>query len=135
MIASFMRVSIPLALLTFTSACVNGVNECECFFADRAIALNVVDDVQETPIDDFFVELVVNGDARGEPDECSAAFREGNTCSFGDETGVYNVIVRAPLYRTSELVVRVAEESNSEICCSARLAAKDVQARLIPSGE
>jgi hypothetical protein len=121
-----------LAVLTALVGCTGGF-ECECFFADRAVTLTVVDAVTQRGIDDFFVELIVNEEPRGEPAECNARFREGNTCSFGDEPGRYHVIVRAPGFETREAVARVAEEANSELCCNALLSAKSIELQLTPA--
>lgn len=119
-----------MASLPLGAACTGFA--CECFFADRAVTLVVVDDATARGIDDFFVEAIVNDVPVGEPPECNARFREGNTCSFGEEPGIYHVIVRAPGYATREAVARVAEEADSDLCCNALLASKTVEIALTP---
>jgi hypothetical protein len=122
---------LAFAALLAVVGCTGGF-ECECFFADRAVTLTVIDAATQRGIDDFFVELIVNEQARGEPVECNARFRDGNTCSFGDEPGRYHVIVRAPGFETREAVTRIAEEANSELCCNALLSSKRIDLQLTP---
>jgi len=121
----------PLAASLPLGAACTGFT-CECFFADRAVTLVVVDDATARGVDDFFVEAIVNDVPIGEPPECNARFREGNTCSFGEEPGIYHVIVRAPGYETREAVARVAEEADSDLCCNALLASKNIEIALTP---
>ena len=118
-----------LALL-MVSGCTGG-DMCTCNLADVAVVIEVFDELEDSPVDDFAVEVIQNGQPIGEPPGCIQGFREeGNSCGFGDETGIYHVTVLSPGYQSREFVVRVAAEEDSELCCRARLSAKLVTVRL-----
>ena len=100
---------------------------------DGAVGLAVDDADTNEGITNFVVEVIHNGDPMGEPIECQGRAEDSNSCIFGQDVGIYHVIVRAPGYDTREAVVRIADEGSSEICCSACLSAKPLQLKLDPS--
>jgi hypothetical protein len=130
----------PLSLLAFaalsavlwTAAC-PGMDVCSCNLCDDAIELTVVEEGTQEPIEDFFIEVIRDGQSEGEPPTCQSAFREDNTCSFGDGPGVYVVVIQAPGYETLEATARVAAEAESEICCRACLSGKLLRVELSPT--
>jgi hypothetical protein len=130
----FRVFSIGLSLLCLVAplACVDGGNgnECECFICESAVALAVIDKDTQEGITNFSVELIWNGTPLGEPFRCQDRAEDSSTCSFGEEPGIYHVIVQAPGYETREGLVRVADEGDSEICCAACLAAKVLRLEL-----
>ena len=130
-LATSLRATIALCLLALTGC--PGLNVCECFLCESAVVLTVVEDNTENAVDDFFVEVVRDGQAEGEPVTCQANFRDDNSCAFGEGPGVYVIIISAPGYETLEVSTRVAAEAESEICCRACLSSKAVRAKLTPS--
>lgn len=105
---------------------------CPCNLCGEAVELTVVEEDTQLPIDDFFVEVVRDGDPEGQPQSCDENFREENSCGFGNGPGVYVVIVQAPGYETLEASARIAAEEESEICCRACLSPKPLRVELTP---
>ena len=126
-----LLVSSALAAVLWMAAC-PGMDVCSCNLCDAAIELTVVEEGTQSPIDDFFVEVILDGQSQGEPPTCQSAFREDNFCSFGDGPGVYVVVIQAPGYETIEASARVAAEAESEICCRACLSGKPLRVELTP---
>jgi hypothetical protein len=121
-----------LAAFLWTAAC-PGMDVCTCNLCDSAVELTVVEETTQEPIEDFFVEVIRDGTSEGEPPSCQSAFREDNTCAFGNGPGVYVIVVQAPSYETLEVSARVAAEDESEICCRACLSSKPLRVELTPS--
>jgi hypothetical protein len=95
------------------------------------VNLRVLDAVNDAPLEDFVLEAVVNGAPRGVPEGCRPEERNGNTCSFGLETGIYHLVVAAPGYATREALVRLAEPgSGGEQCCRICLLSEETTVRL-----
>lgn len=136
--ASTVLVVVGMAALAVLAACTGGAGTpCPCTICQTstAVLLTVTDDETGSGIDDFFVEVLRDGEPEQgspEPLDCMEAFRDGNECGFGTGPGVYHVIVSAPGYETREAVVRVAAETNSDLCCRACLSAKPLRMALTP---
>jgi len=118
--------------LVSAAGCAPGVGElCECFPCTAAVNLRVLDAVNGAPLEDFVLEAIVNGSLRGVPEGCRPEERNGNTCSFGLETGIYHLVVAAPGYATREALVRLAEPgSGGEQCCRICLLSEETTVRL-----
>ncbi len=118
---------LPLALVALLSACPgNGGNVCACSICRDAVSLTVQDSETGAPVIDFLVEVVHNDTTLGEPNSCTADVRDGtNACAFGDDPGLYKIVIQAPDYETREATVRIAEEEASEICCAACLRSRE----------
>lgn len=122
---------VGAVLLLTTSACVDGPdNRCRCVICRDAVTLTVEDEETGAAIEDFLVEVVHNDLVIGEPNDCRADVRDENVCAFGQEPGLYKIVIQAPDYETREATVRIGEEDASEICCAACLRSREVTVRL-----
>lgn len=108
---------------------------CPCIICDQsAVTLTVVAASGE-PVQQFWVEHIVNGEGRGEPESCREGAREINVCAFGRDVGIYDVIVRAPGYEQAEGRVRVAPTGSPERCCSSCLSGNRLRMVLRPEAD
>ena len=109
------------------------MEECPCTVCGDAVELVVEEEDTGAPISDFVVEVIYNDRPSGEPGDCSVNARDGaNSCSFGNDSGIYHVIVSAPGFETREALVRIAEEGSSEICCDRCLSQRNLTVGLTP---
>ena len=130
----FLLIFWAMMMCAYVAGCVDGLsNECGCLLCDGAVGLTVDDAETQEGITNFVVEVVLNGESIGQPTACATRAEDSNSCVFGQDIGVYHVIVRAPGYETREAMVRIADEGSSEICCSACLSPKPLQLKLDPS--
>ncbi len=112
---SLLVLLVGLAL----SACSTG-GDCPCLLCEpgAAVTLTVTDGSTGAPITTFLVDVAVNDVPLGEPPACSEEQRAGNEfCSFGDDTGLYHLVVAAPGYETREALVRQGEPGGGGLCC------------------
>lgn len=105
---------------------------CPCTPCVFAVELSVFDAETEAPLNDFDVAVSVNGGEPARPPECEPGTREGNTCAFGLESGVYSMVVTAPGHAPREAVVRLSDESASDCCNGACKSAKETDVLLDP---
>ncbi len=122
---------VGLASMLWAAACGDSPSACDCFLCERAMSVAVFDSSTGVPVEDFVLEYVLNGEARGEP-VCDEFLEETNTCTFGDAPGLYHIVVRAPGYADRELVARVGLEDNSNRCCSSCVREREVEVSLDP---
>lgn len=129
-----LRVFVALASLLVAAACPGSLPppECECFPCSTAVQLTVVDGEDGTALNNFEIELILNGEARGTPAGCFSEDRTGNFCEFGSETGVYHMVVTAPGYATREARLRQPERGTGDLCCRACLSARVLTVELDP---
>ena len=60
---------------------------------------------------------------------CDPGFRLDNTCSFGQQAGIYRITVRSPGFQTRQLAARFAAKSGED-CCTCLLG-EDIDAVLV----
>ena len=106
---------------------------CPCIICDQsAVTLTVVAASGE-PVERFWVEHIVNGVGRGEPQSCLESERDSNVCAFGRDVGIYDLIVRAPGFQSAEARVRVVPTGTPELCCSSCLSGSRLRMVLLPA--
>lgn len=133
--ASALRHRFALLLALCCSAACGPVTEvgCPCIICEQsAITLTVVAASGE-PVERFWVEHIVNGVGRGEPESCREGERDFNVCTFGRDVGIYDLIVRAPGFQSAEARVRVAPTGTPELCCSSCLSGSRLRMVLVPT--
>lgn len=108
-----------LGVVAALLGCTPGGGECMCFLCEPsgAVTLTVLDARTQGPLTTFVVDGTVNGVPLGQPSPCRAENREGNACTFGDEGGLYHLVVGAPGYETREVLVRQADGGAGDLCC------------------
>lgn len=113
----------PLVVLCALAGCSAGTAECTCqpCVVGAAVTLSVIDARTGAPVTTFLVDATVNGVPMGQPASCEEDAREGNACVFGDEGGLYHLVVGAPGYETREVLVRQADQGVGDLCCDGRV--------------
>ncbi len=101
------------ALAMVPAAC--SPTTCACTVCADAITLTVVDSA-DAAVNTFGVEATVNGNPVANTSNCDPGVRGTNTCSFGTELGVYDIVVRAPGFATKELAARFASDGGTDCC-------------------
>ena len=92
----------------------SGVN-CPCFPCGAAIELRVVNAAGDPVANDWTVEAALDGN-EVDTSACTPGARNGlNTCGFGLDTGVYDVVVRTPR-EERELKARFAGRAGQNCC-------------------
>ena len=107
---------------------------CQCLVCseDAAVAIDVSDE-EGVEVEDFVVEVLYNGQNLGQPEGCTPESREGdNSCTFGSELGIYQVVILAPGYERYEGTVRISDEGEREVCCRACLSSRELDVILKP---
>lgn len=116
-----MRQALLSALVvTALLGCTPGARECACFPCDvnGVVRLSVRDGPTGGPLSTFVVDATVNGTSIGEPPTCAVEARGGDSsCTFGDEGGLYHLVVGAPGYETREVLVRQPDAAG-DLCCN-----------------
>jgi hypothetical protein len=111
-------------LASVLGASCNDDENCECFACGSAITISVVDTNMQ-PLDAWTLEATLDGDTVDTSD-CDAFVRQGNNmCSFGDETGVYQIVVRTEALQKS-VAARFAARGGQS-CCGGCLNGEVVQ--------
>lgn len=111
-------------------SCGPGQTDCMCLPCTTAVTLTVIDGRTGGPITTFVLDALLNGDPIGQPPECSEETRTGNSCSFGQEPGLYHLVVGAPGYETRETLVRQPDQGSGDICCRACLSSQEITLEL-----
>jgi hypothetical protein len=107
------------------ASCGDG-SQCECFPCGSAVTVSVVDPNFQ-PLGDWTLQATLDGQLV-DTSECDPMARQGNnTCSFGDRTGVYQIVVRTASTE-KEVAARFAERGGQD-CCNC-LAGEVVQVTL-----
>lgn len=132
-----MRAALFASLVTsLLASCSSGGDECTCQPCnfDEAVTLTVVDARTGGPVTTFVVDATVNGQPRGQPEACRPELRTGSSCSFGDEGGLYHLVIGAAGYETREVLVRQADRGAGDLCCnqSVCLSSREVTVSLDP---
>lgn len=128
------RVSMAFLLVWGVLAGCGPVEEtgCPCIICQQsAVRLTIVTPSGE-PIEDFWVEHIVNGEGRGEPEGCRRGETEGNECAFGRDVGLYDLVISAPGFQPTEARIRVAPTGTPELCCSACLSGERLRVVMVP---
>lgn len=88
---------------------------CPCSPCGFAITLNVLDAAGDPLAGDWIVEAAIDGESV-DTSGCDPAVRNGlNSCGFGFETGVYEVLVRSA-FEEKELKARFAGRAGQNCC-------------------
>jgi hypothetical protein len=99
---------------------------CECFACGSAITVSVVD-ASLQPLDAWALEATLNGDVVDTSD-CEAFVRQGNNmCGFGEQTGVYQIVVRTDALEKSVAARFAARGGREQSCCNGCLSGEVVQ--------
>lgn len=112
------HILVLLVVLALSGCSTDG--DCACLLCEpgSAVTLTVVDGSTGGPITTFLLDVAVNDTRIGEPPSCTEEQRAGDEfCSFGDDTGLYHLVVAAPGYQTREAVVRQGEPGGGDLCC------------------
>lgn len=113
------------------STCSNG--DCPCTPCGSAINLTVVDDQNVASTADWTVEATLDGTSIDDVSACDPTLRLGNSCSFGRDTGLYRITVRAPGVQTRQIAARFAAPSGIDCCTGGPcLQSTKVTAVLVP---
>jgi hypothetical protein len=111
---------IATALVLLSSAVLSSCDGgsgfgCPCSPCGFAITLNALDQNGDPVTGDWFVEASIDGE-NVDTSGCDPAVRNGlNTCSFGFQTGVYEVVVRSAV-EEKELKARFAGRAGQNCC-------------------
>jgi len=119
-----MRTILALASAAVAAAALVGATcstneECPCFPCMSAVALTVLDQ-DGNPLNEPWVMAAT-------PD-----LRTGNSCAFGNATGVYRIVVDAPGYAPREAAARCAAATGQDCCMGACVNETQVVVRLLP---
>jgi hypothetical protein len=119
-----------LALVALGASC-GGLSGCPCNPCDSVINFSVTDDAGTPLTDDdrWVIEVTVNGQPIGQPAACTLGTRTDNTCAFGTDPGIYEIVVRGAGFTTVETVARFPERTGNE-CCGACTRGEDVAVKL-----
>ncbi|MCC7070677.1 MAG: hypothetical protein IT383_05105 [Deltaproteobacteria bacterium] len=107
--------------------------ECPCFpCLITAVALTVVDQDGNPLEQPWVMAATLDGEVVDDGGACDPDLRIGDTCAFGDSTGVYRIVVEAPGYQTREVAARCAAASGVDCCAGGCADETLVVARLLP---
>ena len=88
---------------------------CPCSPCGFAVTISVFDPEQNPFVNDWVVEATIDGDSV-DTSNCDPQVRNGlNSCGFGFEAGVYEVLVRSP-QQEKELKARFAGRAGQDCC-------------------
>ncbi len=114
---SLLLTAIGLASTNAALSACDGANgfDCQCFACGDAITLTVFDQDRQPLAADWIAEASLDGEDV-DTSACDPALRNGvNSCGFGFDPGVYEVIVRSP-QREKELKARFAGNAGQNCC-------------------
>ena len=97
---------------------------CPCIACANAITLFVVDEAGAAIDDGWTVEATLDG-LSVDTTACNPGARTGNQCSFGFESGVYEIVVRTPS-EEKHVNGRVAARGGVDCCVGACLPTENV---------
>jgi hypothetical protein len=108
---------VVLALAPFVASanCGTGGGQCPCPACAGAVSLTVTDEAGNG-LTDWLMEATLNGVPVDDFGACAPQNRVGSNCVFGQESGMYHVVVRAAGFETREIAVRVAAPSGADCC-------------------
>ena len=106
---------VALALFAMGADC-SSIGQCNCFPCTSAIHLKVFDNQNNALTDGWTAEATVDGTTVDDITNCEAGARFGNECTFGNQTGLYRITVRAPGFATRQLAARFAAKSGEDCC-------------------
>ena len=132
LLVSLAVVALAASLLSGSSCGTN--DDCECFPCGAAIGLTVQDQDGTALDDDWVMAATLDGAAVDDQGACDPDLRTGNSCAFGDATGMYRIVIEAPGFRTREVAARSAVESGRDCCMGIGGCANETQVvvRMIP---
>lgn len=119
------------AQLLLGSTC-GSQTDCDCFPCMNAIGLTVQDQDGAALNDAWVMAATLDGAPVDDEGACDPDLRLGNSCAFGNATGVYRIVVAAPGYRPREVAARSSVPSGQDCCSWACAEETQVVVRMIP---
>lgn len=107
-------------------------DDCACFPCGAAIGLTVLDEAGNALNDAWVMAATLDGAPVDDEGACDPDLRLGNSCTFGNATGVYRIVVEAPGYLPREVAARSAVASGQDCCMGACADQTQVVLRLLP---
>ena len=125
-----LSLSLWLALALVCTACDAGGFECPCCPENgSAVTLNLVDEGGAAYAGDWSVEATFDG-VIVDTSACTQAADNGAaTCGFGNDTGIYEIVVRTPLEEKA-LKARFSSHAGQN-CCQSCIASERVTVVLV----
>ncbi|OGQ26298.1 MAG: hypothetical protein A2138_17370 [Deltaproteobacteria bacterium RBG_16_71_12] len=132
-----MRTILALASAAVAAAALVGATcstneECPCFPCMSAVALTVLDQDGNPLNEPWVMAATLDGVAVDDGGACDPDLRTGNSCAFGNATGVYRIVVDAPGYAPREAAARCAAATGQDCCMGACVNETQVVVRLLP---
>jgi hypothetical protein len=113
--AVLSALSVVAFVATGSTNCDSG-GQCECIPCTSAINLQVFDENDNALGTGWSAEATVDGAVVNDIVNCDESTRFGNSCDFGQETGIYRITIRAAGFLTKQIAARFAAKSGEDCC-------------------